>query len=91
MIHQRLTLSVSKIRDDKVILVDKSNQALAIARQKALELGVEASFINCDIEQTSDHVARSEDSVVYTVEKGDTLGKIAKKLLLVECKMLSMK
>jgi ubiquinone/menaquinone biosynthesis C-methylase UbiE/uncharacterized membrane protein YbhN (UPF0104 family) len=62
-----VTLSVSKIRDDKVVLVDKSNQALAIARQKALELGVEASFINCDIEQTSDHVAPSEDSVVYNI------------------------
>ena len=62
-----VTLSVSKIRNDKGILIDKSNQALAIAKQIASELGVEASFINCDIEQMSDHVVISEDSVVYNI------------------------
>ena len=62
-----VSLSVSKIRGDEVILADNSSQALAIAHQRALELGIEASFINCDIEQMSDHIARSEDSIVYNI------------------------
>ena len=62
-----VTLSVSRIRGDKAVLVDRSARALAMARQRAAELGVEATFIDCDIEQLGGQLERTENSIVYNV------------------------
>lgn len=62
-----VTLTVSKIRGDKVVLVDSSGRALSIARQKASKLGIPATFIQCDIEQLSNHIKHISNSIVYNI------------------------
>lgn len=62
-----VTLTVSKIRGDKVVLVDSSSLALSIAKQKASELGIPAIYIQCDIEQLSNHIKQISNSIVYNI------------------------
>ena len=62
-----VTLWLSKVRGDKPVLVDKSVQALSMARQKASQLGIEVTFVHCDIKELSVHLSQAAENIVYNI------------------------
>jgi ubiquinone/menaquinone biosynthesis C-methylase UbiE len=62
-----VALQISKIRGDKLVLVDISSNALNLAKKNATELNLKASFIQCDIENLSTQVKKTEDSIAFNI------------------------
>lgn len=62
-----VTLRVAKLRGDRVVLVDSSENALSLARQKSSVLDIKATFICCDVEQLSNYLDRIPDGIVFNI------------------------
>jgi len=62
-----VSLQVAKKRGDQVILIDKSSDAIAIAKQMAGKYQVNATLLQCDIIELSKNVSPSPQNIVYNI------------------------
>lgn len=63
----QVILAIAAERGDTAVLVDRSERALAIARAGAEQLGVHASFVQCDIAELSSHVRGDDTTTVFNI------------------------
>jgi ubiquinone/menaquinone biosynthesis C-methylase UbiE len=62
-----ITLRVAAKRGDLVVLVDRSQEALKLAKYLMKQHKVNGQVIQCDIAELSSHVEWSEDNTVYNI------------------------
>jgi ubiquinone/menaquinone biosynthesis C-methylase UbiE len=62
-----VTLQVAKKRGDKVILVDRSPEALALAKRKAEKYNLDLELLQCDIVELSKYISPAPGNIVYNV------------------------
>jgi len=61
------TLQVASRRGDRVVLVDKSPQALALAKRLARQYGIDVRFVECDIAELSAHIRPARENIAYNI------------------------
>ncbi len=62
-----VTLRVASERGDKVVLVDRSSEALILAKNRAEEYQVYAELVQCDIMDLSKYVSPDSENIVYNI------------------------
>ena len=62
-----VSLQSAHFRGDRVVLVDRSRRALAMAQQKSRALGVRAEILQCDIAALSAHLKSMPDATVFNI------------------------
>ena len=62
-----VSLLLASRRGDRLVLVDRSSEALALAGRMALEYGVKADLLPCDILELPERLTREGDATVFNV------------------------
>lgn len=62
-----VSLDIARRRGDRLILVDVSPDALAMARDNAAARGIDATLLECDVARLSEQIGAVADGIVYNI------------------------